>query len=584
MSDEAFFKELKGDFISEGLFLLDNYEEHILGLESEDNRAEHLTQIFRVAHSIKGGASAVGFADLAHFAHNAEDLLAILRVTPALTNRHIISLFLQVGDEFKKRLEELKNESPVEWNHTELLNKVIAMKTQLEDPAGINFLVEKTPEEQFPMDGLSPNIQPTVAIEPKEEELKIQPQPTKQSNPTAMTAIKVDLKKIDSVLDAVGEIVVLKNQLVHSDAVRGGLNPRLAEIVDAVDKSVRELYEKTLGIRMTPLKSLFLKIQRIVRDVSISVNKSVDLTLTGEETEVERTVFEMLGDPLVHLVRNAIDHGVESTSLRVEKNKSATAKITVSAKQAGGKVVIEIRDDGGGIDRQRVLKKAIEKNLIPGGLDPNTMTDNQVYQLLFAPGFSTAETVSDLSGRGVGLDVVKSNLEKINGKIEIESQLGKGSCFRLLIPLTTAITDGVVVEMKNHHYIIPTYSITEIVQISKSEFTVLPDSSRMVRIRDSLLSVIDVGNLFELGSAKSPEKPMGRYNEDRQMLVIVETGHQNVALPVDEVLGQTQAVVKPFQTGQDVPEISGAAVLGDGRTVLIIDTAALMAGKKWEVA
>jgi two-component system chemotaxis sensor kinase CheA len=375
---------------------------------------------------------------------------------------------------------------------------------------------------------------------------------------------------VDSVLDAVGEIVVLKNQLVHDDSVKNGNNPRLAAVVDQLDKSVRELYEKTLGIRMTPLKSLFLKIQRIVRDVSLQLDKPVDLQILGDETEVERTVFEMLGDPMVHLVRNALDHGIEKQETRKSKGKSLMANLMVSARQSGGQVIIEIKDDGGGIDRERVLAKALEKGLLPSGHDTNSMTDNQVYQLLMAPGFSTAEKVSDLSGRGVGLDVVKSNLERVHGKIEIESKLGAGSTFRLVIPLTTAITDGIVVALNNRQYILPTYSIKEIVRVAPEGFTKLSSINRVVKIRDSLLSVIELGNLFSLGQ-KTIERTNSNNRRDEQMLVIIETVHGQSALPVDDVLGQTQAVVKPFQIGEEIPEISGAAVLGDGSTVLILD-------------
>jgi two-component system chemotaxis sensor kinase CheA len=635
MSDDAFFIELQGEFINETLFLLENYEEHMLGLESPENRPEHLAQIFRVAHSVKGGASAVGFTELGKFAHKVEDLLAILRVTPDFVNSEIISVLLKAGDEFKKRLNELRNPSPTEWDPSALsaqvlewiaklgggalsaehaaaapampsideINLALEQDGQIEPPVEVTSNAELeveaatvTPEAQMekaqpaeaaPAPVLSlvfenkssapattsaaPKASPITSTANKAEA----PGTKKPATVSAATSIKVDLGRIDSVLDAVGEIVVLKNQLVQDDAVKGGSNPRLASVVDQLDKSVRELYEKTLGIRMTPLKSLFLKIQRIVRDVSIQLDKPVNLQILGEETEVERTVFEVLGDPMVHLVRNALDHGIESAQRRQENNKPAMANVTVSAKQSGGQVIIEIKDDGGGIPRDRVLKKAIEKGLLPAGTDPTTLTDAQVYNFLFAPGFSTAEKVSDLSGRGVGLDVVKSNLERVRGKIEVESKLGSGSTFRLLIPLTTAITDGIVVLLQGYQYILPTYSIKEIVRVAPAGFTHLSAQDRVVKIRESLLSVIEVGEIFTLESSKTSRQRARRQRDD-QMLVIIETTKGQLALPVDDVLGQTQAVVKPFEIGQNIPEIAGAAVLGDGSTVLILDPQALI--------
>ena len=233
-------------------------------------------------------------------------------------------------------------------------------------------------------------------------------------------------------LDAVGELVVLKNQLVsvHAEGASQDQNMRLEGIVDQLDKTVRELYEKTLSIRMTPLKSLFVKIQRIVRDVSLTLKKPVDLQLVGEETEVERTVFELLNDPMVHLVRNALDHGIEPPDLREQRGKSPTAKVVVSAKQSGGNVIIEIVDDGGGINRERVLKKAIERNLVNPGVDPNTIPDEQVFQFIFSAGFSTAEKVSDLSGRGVGLDVVRTEINALGGRIELQNHPHAGADFR----------------------------------------------------------------------------------------------------------------------------------------------------------
>jgi two-component system chemotaxis sensor kinase CheA len=651
--DNSFFVELQSEFLNESAFLLESYEESMMSLETGANPAEDLSQIFRVAHSVKGGAAAVGLPDLSKFAHVMEDLLSELRTTPSLVNSTIISLLLKSGDELKKRIISLQKGQDLPWDTTELKAQLVKTYQELigstsasasafakasadkssleevklevpedffkmvaapvappepgEDVANLELmaelLAELSPEdraayvkENMPAEASAATnvipLKPDVVAEEAVPAAKAPPSgggPNKAGSGKASTAsIKVDIGRVDSVLDAVGELVVLKNQLVDDDSVKSGENLRLEGIVDQLDKAVRELYEKTLSIRMTPLKSLFIKIQRIVRDVSLTLNKPVDLQLIGEETEVERTVFELLGDPLVHLVRNAMDHGVEKPETRAEKSKPAIAKVVVSAKQSGGNVLIEIVDDGGGINRERVLQKAVEKGLISAGTDLATISDDQAFQFIFAPGFSTAEKVSDLSGRGVGLDVVKSNLEKINGKIHIQSKLGIGTTFRLTIPLSTAITDGIVVALDGERYILPIHSIREIVRVMPKDYTTIPQGGRVAMVREVLIPVIDVSKTIGLITRdlnnKRQEKSWDVRKTDslssrreETMLVIIESISGMMALPVDDILGQAQVVVKPLSTGQSIPEVAGAAILGDGRTVLILDTTVIVA-------
>ncbi len=646
-SDSAFFKELQVEFLSESAFMFEQYEESMLGLESGNKVQEDLAQIFRVAHSIKGGASAVGFPDLAKFAHVVEDLLALLRTQPEFLNSDIISLLLRSGDVLKNRIHSLQKGDDGAWDTSDLANELVVVTKGLgksdsstkstapieievvnnlevveeeklpvpdgpppEDIANHELLaelaasmgaaVDSQPKMAEPVTASIPAVEKNRVVETKSSAVSSAQKPAEasqknqgtQSKP-ANSSIKVDTSRVDSVLDAVGELVVLKNQIIHDESIRSGGNLRLAGIVDQLDKTVRELYDKTLSIRMTPLKSLFLKIQRIVRDVSLSLNKPVDLVLVGEETEVERTVFELLGDPLVHLVRNAMDHGIEKPEIRKEKGKTPTAKVTVSARQTGGTVTIEIVDDGGGINRERVLAKAVEKNLIPSGVDPATYTDEQAFQFIFAPGFSTAEKVSDLSGRGVGLDVVRSNLERINGKIDIKSKLGQGTTFRLSIPLSTAITDGIVIALDGAKYILPIYSIREIVRTVPKDYVQVSDAGRVVKIREALLPVIEIRetlgdinweNINEMKYKSKEENNSLRARREEAMVIIIESMHGMMALPVDEVIGQAQVVVKPITTGKQIPEVSGAAILGDGRTVLILDPIALTQKKSPELS
>lgn len=662
-NNDSFFVELQAEFLTESAFLLETYEECMMSLENGANAAEDLSQIFRVAHSVKGGAAAVGLNDLSKFAHVMEDLLSVLRSTPELVNSNVISLLLKSGDELKKRISSLQNGENYAWNPQDLVDQLVATHQSLtgqevkapvhheepKPPAPDDFFAatpggsaEVTPEialneevanldlmaellaEMSPADRAEYDAKeksthheamasevgtakPALALVPETGSAvpqassvaaaKEKPAPKEASSSGAAssgggsgkgqnTTIKVDIGRVDSVLDAVGELVVLKNQLVQDEFIRRSGNLRLEGIVDQLDKAVKELYEKTLSIRMTPLKSLFVKIQRIVRDVSLTLKKPVDLQLVGEETEVERTVFELLGDPLVHLVRNAMDHGVESADIRAGNGKPATAKVTVSAKQTGGNVLIEIVDDGGGINRAKVLAKAIEKGLVPSGVDPSTLSDDAVFQFIFAAGFSTADKVSDLSGRGVGLDVVRTNLEKINGKIHIQSKLGVGTTFRLTIPLSTAITDGIVVAFDHERYILPIHSVREIVRVQPKDYTTLPGAGRVAKVRELLIPVVDISKTIgeirrdinsKIKVVNNTEKSQDSLSSRREetMLIVIETVTGQFALPVDDVLGQTQVVVKPLQTGSSIPEVAGAAILGDGRTVLILDTAVI---------
>jgi two-component system chemotaxis sensor kinase CheA len=673
--DNSFFAELQMDFLNESAFMFEQYEESMIRLETSEDPASDLTTIFRVAHSIKGGAAAVGFTDLAKFAHVVEDLLDLLRSKPNLVNPNVISLLLTSGDELRNRISTLQKGEGGPWDTSALVTQLIEVTESLsgkpskhdagpaheevaatpiahqeeekieapddffasatpeasaeEDVANLDLLAELlsqlSPEDRAEFEAKeaaeaaakkaeAPAPTPAPALKvvsstPSEQVVetpKAAPvlaavketapaqaaggnggsrAPAKKEN----AVIKVDTGRVDSVLDAVGELVVLKNQLVHDETVRNSGNLRLEAIVDQLDKGVRELYEKALGIRMTPLKSMFVKIQRIVRDVSLSLDKPVNLELIGEETEVERTVFEILGDPLVHLVRNSMDHGVEKKEIREQRGKSPVAKVTVSAKQSGGNVIIDITDDGGGINREKVLNKAIEKGIVPAGVDPATIPDEQVFQYIFNAGFSTADKISDLSGRGVGLDVVKSNLDRINGKINIYSKPGLGSTFRLTIPLSTAITDGIIVALDGARYILPIHSIREIVRVLPKDYTNISGAGSVANVRGALLPVINVANTLGLINWELNEKNKNinikrdtslSARREETMLVVIESMTGQMAFPVDDVLGQAQVVVKPFTMGQNIPEVAGAAILGDGLTVLILDPAALVAAAR----
>jgi two-component system chemotaxis sensor kinase CheA len=575
LSDSNVFAELQDEFINEALFLLEQYEQSLLTLETQESKNETMSLIFRVAHSVKGGAAAVGLKEVSVYSHAVEDLLSILRVYPDLVSADVISVLLKSGDIMRSWLIQIKSTGNLEFDWAENASAVKVFTEKFES-------IKALPLADH---GGSTSIESVQSMDSKNEFSEF----SQSENPSAMkesqttnkvaepatadgnqgrkskSSIKVDSDRIDGVLDVVGEIVVLKNQLIHDSLIISKNDPKVHAVIDQLDKSIRDLYEKTLGLRMTPLKSLFLKTQRIVRDISNNLNKPVNLILKGENTEVERSVFDLVGDPLVHIVRNSMDHGIENKSDRMTNKKPETAQITIEASQTGSNVVIEITDDGKGIDRDKVIKKALEKGLINQS-KADGASDEEIFKLIFAPGFSTADKVTDLSGRGVGLDVVRTNIEAINGKIEIQSQTGKGTKVKMIIPLSTAILDGILIGLNKQKFLIPIFSIKELIRLNQVQVTSVNHRDQFVRLREQLIPVLDLG-IFEHDVD---------FKDRNSMLVVVQANNHQFGIPVDSIYGQTQVVVKPITSDRTKAHFSGAAVLGDGTTVLILDIQGLV--------
>jgi two-component system chemotaxis sensor kinase CheA len=575
-NDQAFIEEIQRDFLEETTFLLEQCEESYLKLEKPENRAEELGKIFRLAHSMKGAGASVGFLDLSAFAHVVEDCLTILRVTPELVSSDIISLLLRSGDAFKIRVKMLKEKSTEPWDVRALTEEVKAATLAL-GGAGIATkeapapLVTPVTPSSAPAAAVTPvaasSASPAPAAPPADDHAAPASGGAQSSAPRPgqkqSSSVKVDTDRIDAVLDMVGELVVLKSQLTtETEAYRSNL--RLNGLVSLIEKSIRDLQDKALGMRMTPLKSLFLKTQRVVRDLSVKLNKPVDFQMQGEDTEIDRTMVELLGDPLMHIARNALDHGIEKADRRQQAGKPPAGKITLIAQQMGGRVVVKISDDGGGIDREKILKKALEKGLVPQDRTPESISDQEVYQLIFAPGFSTAETVSDVSGRGVGMDVVKTNVEKLKGTIEIKTRLGQGSTFEISLPLTTSITDGMQVQAAGQPFILPLDGIRELVDFNESATTQMHDGNEVLNVRGKLLPIIDLD--MALGYASE------RVSGAEKTIVVVEGNRGIRAIRVDAVLGQVQVVLKTLGDYFSASRgIAGAAIMGDGKVALVLD-------------
>jgi two-component system chemotaxis sensor kinase CheA len=429
--------------------------------------------------------------------------------------------------------------------------------------------VEETPAEETPAAPPVERAQETAA--PAETQDKTLAK--KASKPAAQesSSIRVSIDKVDSLINMVGELVITQSMLgqlgQNFDITRV---QRLQEGLAQLEHNTRELQESVMKIRMMPISFVFSRFPRLVRDVSRSLDKKIELKMSGENTELDKTVMEKIGDPMVHLIRNSMDHGIETPEVRIANGKPETGTVVLNAFHQSGNIVIEIKDDGAGLNTDRILQKAIENGLVSA--DQN-LTQEQMFDLIFQPGFSTADVVSDLSGRGVGMDVVRRNIAALNGSVEVSSERGKGSRFIIRLPLTLAILDGQLVRVGDQVYIFPLVSIVESIQSENLSINNVGGHSDVLQLRDEYVPIVPLHEVFNI---ETEEKSL-----NDSIIVVVETDGEKVGVVVDELLGQQQVVIKSLDENyKKVDGISGATILGDGTVALIIDISGMskMAG------
>ena len=380
------------------------------------------------------------------------------------------------------------------------------------------------------------------------------------------TTIRVAVSKVDQLINLVGELVITQAMLAQNSSTLDPVaNQQLLAGLADLDRNTRDLQESVMSIRMIPMSIVFSRFPRMLRDLANKLGKKVELVTSGEATELDKGLVEKITDPLTHLVRNSCDHGIELPEERIAAGKTPHGTITLSASHQGGSIVIEVRDDGKGMSREKILNKARER-----GLDvSDQMTDSEVWQLIFAPGFSTAEVVTDVSGRGVGMDVVKRNISSMNGTVEIDSAEGYGMRVAVRLPLTLAIMDGMSVGVGEEVYILPLSSVIESFQVKGNEVSTVGQGAQLVKVRDEYMPVIGLEKVFQV--------PRFDFDKSSNIMVVIEADGSRVALLVDELLGQQQVVVKNLESNyKKVPNVSGATILGDGKVALILDTAALV--------
>ena len=424
-------------------------------------------------------------------------------------------------------------------------------------------------------DGSPGAPQQAGVLEPSSGPLVVEPLAAQKGAPKAQAAaaaqpeaatIRVAISKVDQLINLVGELVITQAMLAqNSRALDPAIYQQLLTGLADLDRNTRDLQESVMSIRMIPMSIVFSRFPRMLRDLAGKLGKKVDFVTQGEATELDKGLVEKITDPLTHLVRNSCDHGVEMPAERIAAGKSETGTITLSASHQGGSIVIEVRDDGRGLSRSKILSKAKER-----GLDvSDQMSDADVWQLIFAPGFSTAAVVTDVSGRGVGMDVVKRNIAALNGTVEIDSAEGYGMKVSVRLPLTLAIMDGMSVGVGEEVYILPLSSVVESFQVKADAVSTVGQGSQLVKVRDEYMPVIELEKVFQI--------PRFDFEKSSDIMVVVEADGSRVALLVDELLGQQQVVVKNLESNyRKVPNVSGATILGDGKVALILDTGALV--------
>ena len=398
---------------------------------------------------------------------------------------------------------------------------------------------------------------------PFEGEAKSSAPTTGRRKTDAASFVKIDTNKLDELFDSIGELVIAQNFLAENEEIMGIKNESISKTINVLSKITRLVQNRVMSLRMVPIQETFEKMKRVARDASKKVNKEISLVIEGGDTEIDKTMIDSLSDPLIHLIRNAIDHGIEDSSEdRLAKRKSAIGVVTLRAFHRGGNIAIEIVDDGRGINKARVLEKALERGIVS---PDEELSDQQIFGLVMQAGFSTAAQISDISGRGVGLDVVRSSIEKLNGKVEITSAEGKGTTFTILLPLTLAIIDGMLVKSENDTYIIPTLSVLESFIPKRENVHTFKNQGEFIDLRGKMIPIMRLNEV--LGTAKSHPNPW------ESTLVCIESEKGRYALLIDDLIGRQQVVIKPLGPAlSSIKELSGSAIMGNGEIALILNT------------
>ncbi len=585
MSNHPMFSEdmleIVESFVVETQEILENLDQDLIQLEDQPEDPDLINRIFRAVHTIKGTSGFLSFEQMSTLAHRFEDVLNKMRKGQLTFQPWMMDTLLEAYDQMKVLLQQVIDRQIQDIPLEAILNKLKAIA-----------------EGQQPGEVVTPAAnasgQPASATPPKKQKKtpKKKSAPQSTSEPAASpqngnppedanavsksylsrnhqlgkvidSTIRVDVERLDNLMNLVGELVLGRNRLAQIvNNLKAETNHQ--ELVDTtaqIDFITSELQSAVMKTRMVQIGRIFNKFPRLVRDLSREFKKEIDLVLEGEETELDKSVIEEISDPLVHLIRNSVDHGIESPEEREKLGKPRKGMIRLGAGHEGNHIIIEVEDDGQGIDPEKIKQKAVEKGIISAE-DAKELSEAEVYNLIFMPGFSTAQQVTNVSGRGVGMDVVKTNITRLNGMITVKSQVGVGTKFILKLPLTLAIIQGLLVQVAAEVFAVPLSSVIEVVRTSRNDVHSI-HGEEVIRLREKVLPLVYVRDVYHVPGHRQP---------DKFYTVVVGIANRVFGLVVDDLLGQKEIVIKPLGAYlKNTPGIAGSTILGDGRVIMILD-------------
>jgi two-component system chemotaxis sensor kinase CheA len=552
-------EELIREFIAESTESLATIESQLLILEKDNSASETLNAIFRGFHTIKGLAGFLEFEEIQSLTHEVETLLDLARTSQLVVNPAIVDVLLESTDIVRRELAAIAQK--------------LGGKTRLPTQVTPEFLDRIRQASR----GTLPEPEPDLALSPVFSTPEI-PRTQFGRNSQAerevrhvsdTSSVRIDTAKLDQLMDMVGEMVIAQTLIQHSNILQSVTDATLHRNLTQLTRITADVQRITTGMRMVPIGLQFNKTARMVRDLARRAGKQIVFESSGEDTELDKTIAEQLADPLLHMVRNSIDHGIESAEERMTLGKDPTAHIRVSASHQSGQILITVADDGRGLNRERILAKARENDLVSPGAQ---LTDSEIFYLIFEPGFSTAETVTDISGRGVGMDVVRRHVQKLRGRIDIQSKPGEGTTFYIKLPLTLAIIEGLVVVVGQQRYIIPIFSVREMFRPTPEMLSTVQQTAEVALVRGGLLPIIRLHQRFAI-EPRTTSLTAGT-------LIVTESEGRSFCLFVDDLIGKQEVVIKSLgRRFRDVAGVAGCAILGDGRVGLILDIDGIYKGR-----
>jgi two-component system chemotaxis sensor kinase CheA len=581
--------DLMAEFITESSELIQNAEAALLSLEQDPEDRDAVGKVFRAVHTVKGTAGFLELTLITELGHHAETLLSRVRDGEIRYGGGYADLCLQALDTIKQLVASVKQAlagaplvKPEGYDALLGVLKNPEAAGISEEQAGtppprvgdilvaqgrvqrdqVEKALSEHPDEKIGVALIKARAASVAAVG---QALRTQKQ-MRPAEAALDSCVRVSTQRLDRLIDMVGELVIAHSMVAQDGLVVGGGNHSLAKKVSHTSKIVRELQAISMSMRMVPLKATFNKMARLARDVSRKLGKNINFITEGEDTEIDRHLVDIVNDPLVHMVRNAIDHGIETPEERRAAGKPEQGVVKIAACHSAGSVLVEISDDGKGLDRQVLLATARERGLVGENTELN---DREVFNLVFEPGFSTAQVVTDVSGRGVGMDVVKKNIERLRGTVEIKSEKAVGSVFKISLPLTLAIIDGMVIRVGCETYVIPTISIVRSVKPAGRDVSSVFRQGEMLQLQDRLIPLHRLARIYHIGGAKEDIR--------EAIVVVVEDEQRQAGLVIDELVGRQQVVIKSLgQTMKNIPGISGGAIMPDGRVGLILDVGGLL--------